>query len=67
MWLWIGLAFKITGGVLRPKFDIIEEISTSVAVAVIATVGEPGTANILNLPVSVFISGLILFQWSSSP
>ena len=61
------IPLRITGLVLRPRFLIIEDISKVVAVAVIATVGDPGSANILILPARVFISGLIFSQWSSSP
>ena len=57
----------MTGSVLRPKLEIIEVISLDVAVAVMATVGDPGSAKILILPARVFISGQIFSQWSSSP
>ena len=58
MLCWVGLATSTTGAVLKPRFEIVDEISSVVAVADIARQGAPGTLKTLSLPMFFIMSGL---------
>ena len=57
-WSWIGEALSTTGLLLNPRFFTMVSTSSTVAVALMARVGAPTSANILILAVTFCISGL---------